>query len=246
MSGFLYRYRSNESVDRHIAASGPHPHTKAVQEIADMYDHDHDETDDSGDRPIGMGWQDEINNRAKQAGEALARPQLHHHTAFLEEMADNVVEPEHWGNDWMDQDTYAAGNHIANHARLALGMEPLPDHWMEARYRDNGDVDRHVNPGNIRDFGDDLLPGFHGPKFGLPKREVSGEGEPTHGQVPPPNTGMRSDGLRDALEELHDRGKIDLFSHMADFLSGVDEDEAGEHADIHRMAHKWALRQGYI
>lgn len=67
-----------------------------------------------------------------------------------------------------------------------------------------------------------------------------------HGQNPPPDTGMRSDGLRDALMELHDRGKIDLFSHMADFLSGTEEDEAGEHSDIHRMAHNWARKNGYF
>jgi hypothetical protein len=140
--GFLYRYRNNEQIERHVVASGAagqpsgeHPHTKAVREISEMYYPDHDETDDSGDREgdiTGLSVMDETNRHAKGAGEALLNPDVRHHTKFLKRTANNVVDPKDWGNDWMDQAAYATGNHIADHARAALGMTRLPDDWMNA------------------------------------------------------------------------------------------------------------------
>jgi len=142
MGGSFYRYRNNNEVDRHVVTpaaagqpSGEHPHTKAVREISEMYDPDWDETDDSGDRegdPFSAGSSDETNLRAKEAGEALLSPDVRDHTKFLKKMAKNVVHPDDWGNDWMDQATFASGNFIANHARLALGMKALPSHWTDA------------------------------------------------------------------------------------------------------------------
>jgi len=114
------------------------------------------------------------------------------------------------------------------------------------RYRNNEPVERHAGGAGFNlDAGDVGEPSDPNDRDEFDPMMES-DSESTQGQVPPPNTGMRSDGLRDALMELHDRGKIDLFSHMADFLSGLDEDEAGEHADIHRMAHNWARKNGYF
>lgn len=114
------------------------------------------------------------------------------------------------------------------------------------RYRNNEPVERHAGGAGFNlDAGDVGEPSDPNDRDEFDPMMESDSGEDVH----PPDTGMLNsvgDGLRDALMDLHDRGKIDLFSHMADFLSGLDEDEAGEHADIHRMAHNWARKNGYF
>jgi hypothetical protein len=100
------------------------------------------------------------------------------------------------------------------------------------------EIDRHVNPGNIRDFTDGPLPGFG--SEGPSPQPAKGR-RLTHAEMPH-NSGKRIDALHEALTDMHDRGVVDLFSVMANHLGSLDSSdiEDPELRDLHEMAHGWA------
>jgi hypothetical protein len=222
MSGFLYRYRNNEPVERHAMNAGWEGYPSESK---------------FGKTYIAHGGGHYTLSSIRGFNHVL-----YHHPTPNSNPSHRV---EVGVIDKSEKDPWPVAQQMANaHAK------GIDRHVDGAGFNlDAGDVGEPSDPNDRDEFdpmmesdsGDDVHPFNWSDGVGVGDFEDS---ESTQGQVPPPNTGMRSDGLRDALMELHDRGKIDLFSHMADF--GLDEDEAGEHADIHRMAHNWARKNGYF